>query len=104
MLNNWAWQHLHLGTGKPYLDIKKKNNTVIRIFPSNTPPHTLKWHMDDEDRLVTSLNKNNWLIQLDNELPASLNKSIFITKHKWHRLHKGDGHLVIIVKKYAKRA
>ena len=104
MLNNWAWRILRLGTGKPYLDIKKKDNTVIRIFPSNINPRVLKWHMDDEDRLVVSLNKNNWLIQLDNELPVSLNKPIFITKHEWHRLHKGDGHLVIIVKKHAKRA
>jgi hypothetical protein len=51
------------------------------------------WHRDNEDRTIEIIGETNWQIQLDNELPTSLNKPIHIPKHKWHRAIKGSGKL-----------
>jgi hypothetical protein len=60
--------------------------------------------MDDEDRLIEPLGPNNWQFQMENELPVPLNKPIFIKRHQWHRLIKGDGSLMVSITKNAKRA
>ena len=92
------------GTGKIYKEREISNNIFVREFPSFTNPNQLKWHMDDEDRIITCQIPTNWQIQLENQLPVSLNKPIFIERHQWHRLIKGDGLLVLKIKKHAKRA
>jgi hypothetical protein len=38
-------------------------------------------------------------IQLDNKLPTSLNESIFIERHEWHRVIKGTGTLKLKIHK-----
>ena len=104
MLNNWGWENLPLLTGKPYTDIKENKNTVSRLFPSWIKPNQLKWHMDDEDRTIVAVNNTNWQFQLEDQLPVPLNEPIFIKRHQWHRLIKGDGHLILSITKHAKRA
>jgi hypothetical protein len=99
MLSNWVLAILHLGTGNAYINIGKD-----RIFPSWTKINRLKWHMDDEDRTVEALHDTNWMFQLEDQLPVPLNKPIFIKRHQWHRLIKGDGHLIVHITKHAKRA
>jgi quercetin dioxygenase-like cupin family protein len=71
---------------KPY-----KDNFKIRTFSKDVDPMDLIWHMDDEDRNIEILEGKGWKFQFDNELPLSLVKgdSIFITKHRIHRIHKG---------------
>jgi len=58
--------------------------------------------MDDEDRIITVLGKTNWQFQFEDQLPVSLDSPIFIRRHQWHRLIKGDGSLMISISKYAK--
>jgi hypothetical protein len=62
-------------------------------------PIELMWHRDDENRTIEILGETNWKIQLDNQLPTSLNKSIFIPRHMWHRVIKGDDTLKLKIYK-----
>ena len=78
---------------KPYTDIEVTDKYIIREFNENIDPIELLWHRDDEDRTVEILGETNWGVQLDNELPTSLNQPIFIERHQWHRVIKGDGNL-----------
>jgi hypothetical protein len=78
---------------KPYTDIEVTDKYIIREFNENIDPIELLWHRDDEDRTVEILGETNWGLQLDNELPTSLNQPIFIKRHRWHRVIKGDGNL-----------
>ena len=97
MLNNWAWRTLLPGIGKPYINLGKN-----RLFPEWVKLNDLKWHMDDEDRTVEATHKTDWILQLENKLPVSLDKPIFIEKHQWHRLIKGKGHLTVKIIKHGK--
>ena len=58
--------------------------------------------MDDEDRIVKPLNSNNWQFQLEDQLPVPLDHPIFIERHQWHRLIKGNGPLMINITKHAR--
>jgi hypothetical protein len=73
----------------PYTDIEVTDKYIIREFNENIDPIELLWHRDNEDRTIEILGETDWKVQLDNELPTSLNESIFIPKHKWHRVIKG---------------
>ena len=84
---------------KPYTDIEVTDSYIIREFNENIDPIELLWHRDDEDRTIEILGKTNWGIQLDNELPTSLNKPIFIPKHHWHRVIKGNNSLKLKIYK-----
>lgn len=72
-----------------------------RIFSSECNEEDLIWHRDREDRKITVLSAGGWLFQFENQLPISLSKGqeIFIKKGEYHRIIKGDGNLVISVKK-----
>lgn len=72
---------------------------VIRKFDSNLDESELKWHFDEEDRLVIPLNENDWKFQFDNNLPQNINENIFIPKGKYHRVIKGDTDLIIKINK-----
>lgn len=77
----------------PYTDIKVTDKCIIREFNENIDPIELLWHRDNEDRTLEILGKTDWKIQLDNKLPTSLNQPIFIKRHEWHRVIKGNGNL-----------
>jgi hypothetical protein len=78
---------------KPYKDIEVTNEYIIREFDDNIDPIELLWHRDDENRTVEIIGETNWKLQLDNQLPTSLNQPIFIKRHEWHRVIKGTGTL-----------
>ena len=78
---------------KPYKDIEVTDKYIIREFNENIDPIELLWHRDDESRTIEILGETDWKVQLDNELPTSLNESIFIPRHHWHRVIKGNGNL-----------
>ena len=80
-------------SGKPYRDLEITNKYIIREFGENIDPIELMWHRDDEDRIIEILGETDWSIQLDNQLPSSLNERIFIKRHEWHRVVKGTGTL-----------
>jgi len=77
----------------PYTDIEVTDKYIIREFNENIDPIELLWHRDNEDRTVEILGETDWQIQLEDELPTSINKPIFISKHQWHRVIKGHGDL-----------
>jgi hypothetical protein len=62
-------------------------------------PIELLWHRDNEDRTVEILEETDWQLQLDNQLPTSLKKCIFIPRHEWHRVIKGTGTLKLKIHK-----
>jgi hypothetical protein len=82
---------------KPYNDLEVTDSYIIREFSENIDPIELLWHRDDEDRTVEIIGETNWKLQLDNQLPTSLNQPIFICilKHEWHRVIKGTGTLKV---------
>jgi hypothetical protein len=84
----------------PFEESKQSENTYIRIFSKDTDEYDLKWHWDEEDRIVQSLEKTDWEFQFDNELPISFDKEIFIPKGVIHRIIKGTGDLKLKVIKY----
>ena len=79
----------------PYLDISDE----IRSFSQEVDEIELKWHRDEEDREVVSISKTDWKVQLDNELPVSLNSPVKIKASTWHRVIKGTGNLVVKITK-----
>ena len=84
----------------PYTDISEADDLVVRQFSQNIDPIELKWHRDNETREIISEKSTDWMIQLDNALPTSLNNTVTIRKHEWHRLIKGSGELTLKIKKY----
>lgn len=73
----------------------------IRTFKSTLDETELKWHYDEEDRIVVCENDTDWLFQMDNELPVKINTNIpiFIPEGRYHRIIKGNGDLTVKVKK-----
>lgn len=82
-----------------YHDFKIDDSTIIRSFDESVDPIELKWHRDDEDRMIRSINNTDWQIQLENKLPENLNNPIFIERGQWHRLIKGTGEITIKIVK-----
>jgi hypothetical protein len=84
----------------PYVDIETTEEYVIRKFDENVDPIELMWHRDNEHRTLYLQEETNWQIQLENELPTTFVPPIFIPKHKYHRLIKGTGDLILKIYKY----
>ena len=87
---------------KPYQEVllsSERTVTVIRKFSEYVNAEELKWHWDEEDRMVHKVHESDWRLQLDNELPKKINSTISIPKRTWHRLIKGTGDLSVIVEK-----
>jgi len=83
----------------PFQESKISDSTYIRTFFQNVDSGDLHWHRDHEDRIIESTDETDWTFQIDNELPQSLNKKIFVPKGVYHRLIKGSGDLEIKVEK-----
>ena len=83
----------------PYTDIEITDSYIIREFDENIDPIELLWHRDDESRIVEIIGKTDWQLQLDNQLPTSLNSRISIPRHEWHRVIKGTGTLRLKIHK-----
>jgi hypothetical protein len=65
---------------QPYTDLLVTSEYIIREFDENIDPIELMWHRDDENRTVEIIGETDWMLQMDNNLPTSLNKPIFIPK------------------------
>lgn len=83
----------------PYKDLEVTNEYIVREFSQNIDPIELMWHRDDEDRTIEVIGETNWQMQLDNQLPSSINERIFIPRHEWHRVIKGTGTLTLKIYK-----
>jgi len=84
----------------PFEENRIKDKIYIRTFDENVDSGDLHWHRDREDRIVISTKPTDWKIQLDDELPKSLNERVFISTGVWHRLIKGTGDLEIKLYKF----
>lgn len=86
----------------PYNEIEVDENLYQRTFSEDLDPMLLKWHWDEEDRVVSVINDTDWMFQYDNHLPILLKKDmkIYIPKGEFHRLLKGNGELKLLIKKY----
>lgn len=82
-----------MDTGRPYVDLENNDFYIIREFDENIDPTELLWHRDDENRIVEIIGETDWKLQLEDQLPTSLNNPIFIPRHTWHRAIKGSGTL-----------
>ena len=84
---------------RPYIDLEVTDKYIIREFNEDIDPIELLWHRDDEDRLIEIIGDTDWQIQLEDQIPISMNKPIFIRKHEWHRTNKGTDKLRIKIYK-----
>jgi len=84
---------------RPYQEIKKESNIVVRTFDESIDPVELMWHRDQEDRIIEPVESTDWKFQLDNELPTLIDKPIFIPRYTWHRAIKGTGSLKVKITK-----
>ena len=84
---------------RPYKDLEVTDEYIIKEFDDNIDPIELMWHRDDEDRTVEVIGKTDWKLQLENQLPTSINQPIFIPRHEWHRAIKGTGNLKLKIYK-----
>ena len=78
-----------------YKDVNIADDIVIRTFNNSIDPIELKWHRDDEDRMILAITETDCKIQLEDQLPKNLNSAIFIERGQWHRLIKGNGELKV---------
>ena len=74
-------------------------DTYIRQFSADVDVNELKWHFDEEDRIIESTSETDWKFQFDNKLPHLISGKIHIPKGEWHRIIKGTGNLILRVKK-----
>jgi hypothetical protein len=83
----------------PFSEEWTSSNESIRIFKENIFDEELKWHFDDEDRIIESLEDTDWMFQFDNQLPIEIKGPIEIKRGEYHRLIKGSGDLKISIKR-----
>lgn len=83
---------------KPFIE-ENVSNYFLRTFLADTPEEELKWHWDEEDRIISPVGETDWKFQLDNSLPQLIDSQIFIPKGEFHRIIKGSGDLTIKVVK-----
>lgn len=91
----WVYKHPE----NPYFEYIINENEVIRVFENDDLGTEELWHRDLEDRTIEAIGETNWKLQLDNSLPTSLNQPIFIPRHHWHRVIKGNGNLKLKIYK-----
>jgi hypothetical protein len=81
--------------------IQVDKNIFIRVFTDTIDDHHFDWHRDKKDRYVKILYADSdWSFQFDDQLPFVLHdyQEIFVEKEIYHKLHKGKGKLILIVK------
>lgn len=84
----------------PYNEIIISENSSLRGFTNRVDPEELKWHFDEEDRIVELIEETDWLFQFDDELPFLIGETpIHIPKGKYHRVIKGKKDLIVKVTK-----
>ena len=83
----------------PFNEEEISKTIYLRTFYENVESGDLTWHRDREDRYIEPTHETNWVFQIDNELPQSITKKIFVPKGVYHRLIKGKGDLILKIKK-----
>ena len=81
---------------------QKEDNMITRVFNSDCKDDDLVWHRDKKDRTIKVISGVNWKFQHDNELPfvMKIGDKIKINKETYHRIHKGQGKLIIEIEEH----
>ena len=74
---------------------------VVRVFDHDLEEEELKWHFDDENRIVVPIECDGWKLQIDESLPIEMvpGNKYFIPVDVYHRTIRGNGDLKIKVYK-----
>jgi hypothetical protein len=90
---------------KPYNDIELNRNTLLREFNARIDDIEYTWHRDEDDRIIEVFSGAGWQLQLDNQLPVLLESGCeyHIPAGMWHRLHKGQDNLTILISEGKKK-
>lgn len=80
----------------PYTHKVLEDGSFEREF-KDTDEMELVWHRDREDRTVSLVSGDGWMLQMENSLPVLLESGTkyFIPKETYHRLIMGSTHLVL---------
>ena len=84
------------------LDETRSENVFQRIFTQDCSVDELVWHRDKKDRTLKVVSGVNWKFQHDNELPfvMKIGDVIKIKKETYHRIHKGQGRLILEIEEH----
>ena len=85
----------------PFTEKKIKKNVFLREFKETVKSEELVWHQDREDRIVKVIKSDGWRLQIDNQLPVTLQEGnkYYISAYEFHRIIKGSGKLVVEITK-----
>jgi hypothetical protein len=89
----------------PYNDIRLTRQTLLREFNARIDDIEYTWHRDEDDRIIEVFSGAGWQLQLDNQLPVLLEAGYkyHIPAGMWHRLHKGQDNLTILISEGKKK-
>ena len=73
-----------------------------RSFGQDANEENLVWHRDKRNRTIKIIAGVNWKLQMDNQLPVVMKVGdvLDIPKETFHRVHKGEGRLIIEIKEF----
>jgi quercetin dioxygenase-like cupin family protein len=85
---------------KPYAEERIDANSFYRIFDKNVVSEELVWHRDHSTRVITVIEGEGWLLQLDNCLPIELKAGEVynIPAQTYHRIKRGLSDLKILIR------
>lgn len=85
--------------GVPYIQKQISDTQFIRYFGEDINQNWLKWHWDEEPRIIEANPNTDWKFQFDDELPISFNGEIFIEPGRYHRIIKGTDSVTLKITK-----
>lgn len=86
----------------PYSDQKLNNGVFLRTFNKDVLSEELVWHRDKQNRIVTVVEGEGWLIQMDDQLPEPLieGREYVIPAFVFHRMKRGTTDLVLRIEEH----
>lgn len=76
---------------------KSLGDHFVRVFSNELDNEELKWHFDDENRMIEPVECDGWKLQIDESLPFEIHvgQKYIIPVDVYHRIIKGNGPLKI---------
>lgn len=77
----------------PFDEFEISPQVKYRSFSRDTLSEDLTWHRDADNRIVRVVEGNGWMLQLDNEMPVSMDPGSLhaIPAGVWHRVIMSEG-------------
>lgn len=77
----------------PFKEFEISPQVKYRSFSHDTLSEDLTWHRDADNRIVRVVEGNGWMLQLDNEMPVSMDPGSLhaIPAGVWHRVIMSEG-------------